>query len=198
MKVPTFESPQNNAMDYYWFDQGFTPEELNKIYTQVATLPFEVASTQGGMSDDRKSKIKWIPQTEEWMWLYEKLIELAAHANKEMWNFDLHTAPEEIQYTEYYETDQGKYDWHIDLGPERLASTRKLGFTLFLNDDYEGGEFYIDAEEQYGETSPRLVNTLKPKGSVTVFPSHIWHKVDPVIKGTRYSIVVWVKGDPFK
>jgi len=197
MKVPAFESPQNNAMDYYWFDQGFTPEELNKIYTQVATLPFEVASTQGGMSDDRKSKIKWIPQTEEWMWLYEKLIELAAHANKEMWNFDLHTAPEEIQYTEYYETDQGKYDWHQDIGRGDL-SIRKVSITVQLSDsdEYVGGDLCF---WQGGSSLDKNV-LVAPRGAgnVVIFPSYLLHSVKPVLRGTRRSFVLWLGGGHYK
>ena len=36
MKVPTFESPQNNAMDYYWFDQLplYNNYKLSKIIFQ--------------------------------------------------------------------------------------------------------------------------------------------------------------------
>ena len=38
----------------------------------------------------------------------------------------------------------------------------------------------------------------REKGAVVVFPSHIWHRVTPVTKGTRYSLVVWFLGKPFK
>ena len=100
MKLPAFEPKTNNALDYFWFQEGFTKEELDRIYHSVAKLPFEVATTQGGMSKDRKSKIKWIPQDEEYMWIYDILMQLAEIANKEMWRFDLLTAPEVIQYTE--------------------------------------------------------------------------------------------------
>ena len=103
-----------------------------------------------------------------------------------------------IQFIEAFPAEQPIAMDQIPETFEANSQIRKLSITINLNDDYEGGEFYIDAEEQYGETSPRLVDTLKPKGSISVFPSDIWHKVDPVTKGTRYSIVVWVKGDPFK
>lgn len=42
------------------------------------------------------------------------------------------------------------------------------------------------------------VNSFKPKtGTMIVFPSHIWHKVGPVTKGVRKSLVGWVVGKPF-
>ena len=59
--------------------------------------------------------------------------------------------------------------------------------SIILNDDFEGGDFEI-----YGEESEL------PKGSVIVFPSFIEHRVAPVIKGTRYSLVAWFVGPPFK
>jgi predicted 2-oxoglutarate/Fe(II)-dependent dioxygenase YbiX len=36
------------------------------------------------------------------------------------------------------------------------------------------------------------------RGTVIVFPSFVWHKVAPVTKGTRYSLVNWSLGKPFK
>ena len=39
---------------------------------------------------------------------------------------------------------------------------------------------------------------ILPKGSIIVFPSFVWHRVKPVTSGTRYSLVVWHLGRPFK
>ena len=36
------------------------------------------------------------------------------------------------------------------------------------------------------------------QGSIIIFPSHVWHRVKPVTKGVRYSLVVWHLGYPFK
>ncbi len=54
---------------------------------------------------------------------------------------------------------------------------------LFINDDYEGGEFII---------SNKIFKTKK--GSVLVFPSNFMypHEVLKVSKGTRYSITCWM------
>ena len=39
---------------------------------------------------------------------------------------------------------------------------------------------------------------ILPKGSIIIFPSFVWHRVKPVTKGTRYSLVMWNLGKPFK
>ena len=67
---------------------------------------------------------------------------------------------------------------------------------ITLNDDYEGGDLEIDSEDHYWTEHPRKVR--QGLGSVCVFPSDTYHRVTKVTKGTRYSLVVWVMGDPWK
>jgi PKHD-type hydroxylase len=34
----------------------------------------------------------------------------------------------------------------------------------------------------------------KERGTVHLFPSYMPHKVTPITRGTRYSLVIWVHG----
>lgn len=66
-------------------------------------------------------------------------------------------------------------------------------------EEYEGGEFQFDYRNST-KGSP-VINTakeIKRKGSVIVFPSHLWHRVKPVTKGRRRSLVMWTMGRPFR
>lgn len=79
---------------------------------------------------------------------------------------------------------------------------RKLSMSICLSDssDYQGGDFKILVQE---EKDPIKVNEftieeLKPQGSIIVFPSDQYHCVNPITKGTRYSLVVWCLGKPFQ
>lgn len=79
------------------------------------------------------------------------------------------------------------------------GKTRKLSVTISLNDpnEYEGGNLQFDL----GPHRPDRYHTcteIRPKGSVIVFPSHVHHQVTPVTSGTRYSLVCWNLGPPFK
>ncbi len=56
---------------------------------------------------------------------------------------------------------------------------------------------WIDIEKDYWKQNPTELKMIKPAGSIVVFPSDRWHKVDKVTKGTRYSLVVWLLGDPW-
>jgi len=190
-----FNQQENNPQEFYWYKTGFSKDELKKIYKDVGELPFSKATTFANDDDKsmRSSSVKWIPQDEKWQWLYEKLMQLAVDANKELWNFDLISAPELIQYTEYYASEEGHYDWHQDIGPG-VGSLRKVSITVQLSDsdEYEGGDLQL----WYGGNSS--VNSERGAGVVVVFPSYLMHRVSKVTKGTRRSFVLWVGGQHYK
>lgn len=201
MNAHLFPIRENDPIQFYWFNNGFSPEELNKIYSDLETVPFERATTIGGdgttnvENSVRRSNIKWIPKTEQWDWLYQRLMQYASEANDTLWHFDLVSAPEMIQYTEYDANELGHYDWHQDIGPG-LPSHRKVSLTVQLSDanDYEGGHLQI---WQGGNLESALV-TPRGAGNVVIFPSYMPHRVSPVTRGIRRSFVLWVGGSHYK
>jgi len=81
----------------------------------------------------------------------------------------------------------GKYEVHVD---SFINARRELSCIINLNDEYEGGELgFYDASH----TKEILRCNLK-KGGVIFFPSNFIypHKINPIKKGTRYSIVAWI------
>jgi PKHD-type hydroxylase len=187
-----------NLQNYYWYKEGFTKEELNKIYEGVAKLPFNDATVFGSDNPEvlkqiRSSSVKWIPKNDEWMWLYEKLMSYASTANNEVWKFNLISAQELIQYTEYYDTAEGHYDWHQDIGPG-IGSQRKVSITVQLSeaDEYEGGDLEMWSGGNHVAVAERGA------GVVFIFPSYMMHRVTKVTKGTRRSFVLWVGGDHYR
>jgi hypothetical protein len=82
-----------DIQNYYYFKEGFSKEELDKIYADVAFLPFKAGET--GASNEyndltvRSSQIKWIYPSQQWDWLYDKLMNMIMEANDTLWNFNL-------------------------------------------------------------------------------------------------------------
>ena len=192
----TFDQPENDSQNYYFYKEGFNKEELNIIEQSVSDLPWHIATTVGGDdSNNRKSNIKWIPQNDNWWWLYEKLSNMAVAANNELWNFDLQHIPEQIQYTEYH-APAGHYDWHQDIGPGML-SKRKISITVQLSEpnEYEGGTLQLF---RGGSTEGPFIEAEKAAGCVFIFPSYMMHRVTPVTKGTRKSFVLWLGGGHYR
>lgn len=190
-----FKRRENEPQNYYWFKKGFSKEELEKIYNDLENVPFEKATTLDGESEKeiRSSRIKWIPMNDEWGWLYQKLMNMAAEANNELWDFDLISADEKIQYTEYLAEDEGHYTWHQDIGPG-MASQRKVSITVQLSesDEYEGGDLQLWTG---GES---VMSSQRGAGVTVLFPSYLMHRVTKVTKGKRRSFVLWVGGQHYK
>ena len=190
----TFDQPPSDLLSLYSFQQGFSKEELKKIEEDIHTLPWQVASTTGGEKEMRKSNIKWIPQHDNFFWLYERLANMAVEANNRLWKFDLQQIPEQIQYTEYH-APSGHYDWHVDIGSDAL-SKRKISITVQLSDpsEYEGG----DLELWTAGSEEHATKAHKGAGSVFMFPSYMLHRVTPITKGTRRSFVLWLGGSHYR
>jgi PKHD-type hydroxylase len=96
------------------------------------------------------------------------------------------------------------YDRKDANNPEH-GKIRKLSMTCQLTDgsEYEGGELEFDFrnyDPHMREEAKHLkqAKEILPKGSIIVFPSFVWHRVKPVTKGVRYSLVMWNLGYPFK
>lgn len=191
-----FNKPINDPQNYYWYRDGFSKEELDKIYNGLKGVPEQEATTLGGSSPDsniRKSIIKWIPKTHEWVWLYHKLMDYIVEANENCWNFDLVSAPELIQFTEYHAEDEGHYTWHQDIGTDS-ASLRKISVTVQLSDaeEYEGGDL------QLWQGGNNIQTAERGAGVVFIFPSYMMHRITKVTKGVRRSFVLWVGGEHYK
>ena len=76
---------------------------------------------------------------------------------------------------------------------------RKLSVSLVLSDknEYQGGDLNFAYQTEYNEIRNIKLNNLEI-GTMVVFPSFLWHRVKPVTKGIRYSLVIWNCGYPFR
>ena len=206
---------------YYYFQSALTPkfcDELIKYGTaqqeQLALTGGQTNKIQEGknLSDEdlkdlkkkRDSNIVWLNDR----WIYKEIQPFIHQANRLAgWDFQWDFS-ESCQFTKYKINQH--YDWHCDSweapyankdNPDTFGKIRKLSVTCSLSapEDYEGGELEFDFRNtDPDKQSIRKCAEIKPRGSIVVFPSHVWHRVKPVTKGTRYSLVIWNLGYPFR
>lgn len=187
--------------------EAFTKEECDDIIQLGELAEFEKGKVGGGVEPDgsgkegivdpiiRETDIVWIHPTNENDWIMKKLAAIAARINYDKFQVEL-TAFDGFQYSKY--KTGGHYGWHIDhiARPENCNLHRKVSFSLMLTEpeEYEGGELLISTE---GETGSKA--SLKPsKGDLIAFYSFTPHKVSPVTKGERVTLVTWALGPKFK
>ena len=209
-----------NLTNYYWYFSGvLTPKFCDEVIAYANAQKESIARTGGydkkelseedvkNIQRKRKSDLVWLNDT----WIYKELHPYVHQANKAAgWNFDWERS-ESCQFTKYKLNQY--YDWHCDSWdkpydrPGKLdhGCIRKLSMTCQLTDgsEYTGGELEFDFRNydphMRDESKHRIqCKEILSKGSIIIFPSFVWHRVKPVTSGTRYSLVVWNIGRPFR
>ena len=195
--------------NYYWCFQGALPHRIcddivaygKELKEQTGvTFGFDpnnmTPNQQKQLEQKRKSNVVWMDP----VWIYRELHPLVHEANRAAgWNYHWDWS-ESCQFTKYDGSNKQHYDWHTD-GVTRInenGKIRKLSMTVALVDgsEYEGGDFEVNMSSPDREEI-HVIKQAKIKGSVTIFPSFVWHRVKPVTSGTRYSLVNWHQGHPF-
>jgi PKHD-type hydroxylase len=184
---------ENDHMHTYaYWTNAFSHKECKKIIELGKKRSLEKGVSVGATAEDyRSSNVAWIFPSDETNWIFSRLAEISTKLNNDFFKFDLFGLVEGLQFTEYVGEECGKYDKHMDTIFDGIV--RKLSITVQLSeeDDYEGGEVILHIG------SDNYTNT-KDQGNLLAFPSFTLHEVRPVTKGTRYSLVAWVTGKPFK
>ena len=200
--------------NYYWyFKSALTPKFCDDVIKYGLQKKDAIARTGGygnkkltkqdvlNLKRKRNSDLVWLNDN----WIYKEIHPFVVEANKKAgWNFHWDWS-ESCQFTKYKLNQY--YAWHCD-SFNKIGSNgkiRKLSMTCQLTDgsEYQGGELEFDFrnyDPPQRDESKHLIKCkeILPKGSIIVFPSFVWHRVKPVTKGVRYSLVVWNQGFPFK
>ena len=193
----------NLTNNYYYFTRAIDRKTCNKIL-KVGGKEEEAVVGHGGQATkiDKKVRISKVAWTSD-QWVYDLIWPYMLEANDLAgWRYDI-TGAEGTQIGKYEEG--GFYGFHMDGKSDNFSvyntpenkfkhgNVRKLSLSLLLNDDYEGGDFQFAKANEEVHTPD--FNKL---GSIIVFPSFMMHRVEPVTKGTRYSLVSWFLGPPFR
>lgn len=180
---------------YYYFDKAIPDEMLNMIIAlgeSKEQADANVEHTGPAVKDKsfRQGTVAWIE--DEWV---SKLLEsYAQKASIEAeWFFNI-SGKEHVQFATYEKTDY--YNFHRDMNPNSPVF-RKISVTAQLTDpeEYEGGDFEI--KNLWGTMKLPIDPEVKNKGTILVFPSMLLHRVTPVTKGKRQSLVQWYNGPDF-
>ena len=165
--------------NHYWCFKSALSSRFCDDIIKYALLQKEQMALIGQYSEkinlnkeDKKNVIKKRNSDVVWLdetWIYKEIHPYINIANKSAgWDFKWDRS-QVAQFTKYKLNQY--YDWHCrNYGPHIRDESR-----------------HVQQEKE-----------MLPKGSIIVFPSFVWHRVKPVTKGTRYSLVLWNTGDPFK
>jgi PKHD-type hydroxylase len=149
--------------------------------------PGQIGDAKGGTTDleSRNCEVAWITELD---WVSSIFTHYFRIANRECWEYDI------VEFDALQVTRYGKgqyYNWHADYGSSYDKNlTRKLSATLVISDpeEYTGGK--LQMIDYHG----KIMSPNKKKGSIIIFDSRCPHRVTPVLKGERISLVAWMLG----
>jgi len=180
-KLPPFETVATAA-------RFLTDAEMDQLIADHASLVQEAKLGAGETRHAvRRSQVAFLGMEQKYKWLYERVWSAAQECNRLFFNVDISGVEGNIQFARYDSSDRGFYDWHTDFSGFRPL--RKISITIQLArpEDYDGG----DLELQFANTPEQLERT---RGTLIAFPSFVLHRVTPVTRGTRWSLVAWILG----
>ena len=169
----------------------FTSKLCQEIIDLNKTLEQKKSTIKQGeiYNKIRQSSISWIPFN-KMQPVYDDINKIIQKINKNNFGFQNIQITEEAQVSSY---SKGQfYEWHADtrINMEDEPPVRKLSMTLLLNDpnEFEGGNL---------EIANQILSPMK-QGDATIFASFLQHRITPITKGVRKSLVMWFGGEPFK
>ena len=189
-------TPYTKPIDpFVWWEGAFNEQELNWLQQKAKASEKDAGVGMGNGNSGvdpniRRSQVSWLNNNPNTSWIFEKLAHVTSQLNSDYFRFDLTGFGENMQLTNYNQSENGMYGWHQDYGG---GPSRKLSLVVQLTDpsEYEGGNLQI-------MTGGNPQNVRKQRGLLVAFPSYVLHQVTPVTQGSRQSLVAWISGPAFK
>jgi PKHD-type hydroxylase len=173
---------------YATAQQFLSGQEMDWLITEHAPRVTEGKLSFGNADSNlRRSRVVFLGQEQKYAWLYQRLWAAVQVCNPQCFDVDVANVETNVQIARYDASESGFYDWHFDFGPAKPHRKLSISIQLSSSEDYDGG----DLELMYGNVPTKLDRT---RGAFIIFPSFMLHRVTPVTRGTRWSLVAWILG----
>ena len=174
----------------------FPIEQLDALERHCDGLPPEQARLTGKGNDGiRSTQVAWVHRNAQTEDMYLRMEAIVLRLNADLFHFDL-TGLTTMQYALYRQEEAGYFDWHNDYGRYRGdpgQEPRKITMSLQLSEgaSYDGCDLEVRAAHPI-DVAPR------ERGALFAFRANALHRVTPITRGVRKSLVIWAAGPEFR
>jgi PKHD-type hydroxylase len=173
----------------------FAPARLDALERACDRLALEQARLNSGPSSIRTTRVGWVHRAAETEDLYRDMEAIVLRLNAELFHFDL-SGLTAMQFAVYDSAQAGFFDWHNDYGRYRDdpgQQPRKITLSLQLSEAgaYDGCDLEVRAAHPV-DVAPR------ERGCLVAFRANALHRVTPITRGARKSLVAWAAGPEFR
>ena len=176
----------------WFFKNVYSSDEINNI-NKLVDKNYFIGPNTAAKGVTKTSVVKTFELGK--ISILDRFLLCCLDANKFNFGYNLYIPQSNLNahHLTYDEKFKSEYDWHLDLMFDHPATDLKLTCILNVSDEpFEGGSLWLASGE------PIEVKEIIEPGSAIIFPSFIMHKVDPVIKGKRKVIALWLTGPKFQ
>src|SRR5215469_13641784 len=169
-----------------------TPGQLDDLERHCDGLTLEQAQLTGKANASiRSTRVAWVMRNSQTEDLYLRMEAVVLRLNVDLFHFDL-SGLTTMQYAVYRQDEAGYFDWHNDYGRYRGdpgQEPRKITISLQLSEgaSYDGCDLEVRAGHPL-DVAPR------ERGALMAFRANALHRVTPITRGTRKSLVAWAVG----
>ena len=161
----------------------FNNNELDKIVNMEKDLEFFEGQVGAEKNKPKKriTTVAWLHPNVASQWIYTRVAKLFT-------KYPVETL-QSFQYSIYKEA--GHYKWHKDTGTaDEMQRARVATAILQLSEpeDYMGGILEVKLPKSL---TSRVIKVEKERGMISIFPAGWEHRVTPVTKGIRKTLVIW-------
>ena len=181
----------------YWYRENFFNLKERKKITSFFETNYQSIETKEETAKNKKGISKKQTKTLKMSWekikpFVKNLEDTIVHDNESNFGYNLFPVNNlnKVLLNIYSSQDKGNYDWHED-GAESDLIDCKLTALVNLSESYEGGDLWIF------QGGPQKVKAFKP-GTLLLLKSSISHKVEPVTKGVRKTLTMFLQGPKFR
>jgi|SRR5215469_3604099 len=169
----------------------FSPDECSAITKLCERHPVRDGQvwTRTGYAVDRRIRdlrTAYVPRNDETQWIFDRMDQLFVRVASR-WRIDVDRTVEDLKFMVYRKGSHFAA-WHSDVGSD-YSRLRRLSMSVELcaSQDYEGGDLQI-----FPAASGHVAGENRPAGIAIVFPSNRRHRITPVTRGVRRSLVNWI------
>lgn len=178
-----------NCNYYTWSNEVKLLDKINKIIDKKSVIVNN--DIKKAPLSTKTSTVKYIDYSHLSKFLNAYVVK-ALSVNADYFGYNLFSlSPTKVLHVNYYSKEE-KYDWHFD-GSHNPVNDIKLTLLINISEKkYEGGEFEIFLSE-----NPNVIHSFSKGGDMILLRSSVLHRVNPIIKGIRKSITIFLEGPKF-
>ena len=182
-----------NTFDYFFWDNLFSTQEIKNINSLLSRSKKEKEELSLKAKGSKKTSTVYRIKMKYLSKHLNKAVSKIIKNNQAHYGYDLFDIDdeEELNYNIYKQGEQ--YQWHIDADNTKSSDIKLTALINISDDSFLGGDFYL-----LNSNSPLSVPELKNPGAMIIFNSFTLHKINPITKGTRKTITIFMKGPSFK